>query len=83
MNPNTPIAFKTRFTTTWILILMAILLIIWDVYARQYDSGTISEVMLSWTMSHPVVPFLLGVLGGHLCFPQIVVEKNDVEAKGE
>lgn len=74
--------FKTRFATTWILIVVAILLVAWDIYARQYDSGTISEVTLVWVRNHPVVPFLLGVLGGHLCFPQMVV-KDDKSAKGE
>lgn len=60
-------SYKTRFATAWILVVAAILLIVWDLYARQFDAGTISEFLLSEARRWPVVPFLAGVLGGH-CF---------------
>lgn len=64
--PNIPTAYKTSFKTTWIIILVAVLLIAWDMYARAYPGGTISEVILSGARAHPVLPFLSGVLCGHL-----------------
>lgn len=57
--------------TISILIAAALLLIGWDVYvAANKDSGdTISEVLL-WVSKHPVLPFALGVVMGHLFWPQ-------------
>lgn len=75
------VVFKTRFATTWILVLVSALLIAWDLYARQYDSGTISEVTLTWVRAHPILPFALGILGGHLCWPQL--EKSDDVKPGD
>lgn len=75
------VVFRTRFTTSWVILLIAALLIVWDVYARQYDSGTISEVVLSWARSHPIVPFALGVIGGHLFWPQL--EKSEDVKPGD
>lgn len=64
--------FNTRMKTAWIIIVVACALIGWDVYARMVPGATISEVMLSWSMSHPIVPFLFGVLFGHLFWYQEV-----------
>jgi hypothetical protein len=57
--------------TISILIIVALLLIGWDIYvAVNKDEGdTISEVLL-WVGSHPVLPFAMGVLMGHLFWPQ-------------
>lgn len=65
-NPLTTGSYKTNFKTTWIIIVVAVVLIAWDLYARKYPGGTISEVILSGARSHPVLPFLSGVLCGHL-----------------
>lgn len=71
--------FKTRFATSWVLILASVILIVWDLYARQFSGSTISELALSQARSHPVYPFLFGVLGGHLFWPQEVKKgKSDV-----
>lgn len=63
--------FNTRFTTAWVLLLIGAVLIVWDLYARQYDGGTISEVVLGSSRAHPIVLFGAGVLCGHLFWPQL------------
>lgn len=64
--------FNTRKTTTWAIIVITLLLIGWDLYARQADGGTISEVILTWARAHPAVPYAAGVVCGHLFWPQVV-----------
>jgi hypothetical protein len=62
--------YSTSFKTTWILLTIIAILIGWDLYARQFPGGTISEVILT-ASKHPIFPFLGGVLGGHLFWPQM------------
>lgn len=69
-------SFNTRLTTVWILLIVTSLLIAWDFYARHFNGGTISEVALTWARSHPVVPFLVGVVCGHLFWPQLVNQQK-------
>jgi len=64
--------YKTSFKTTWILGVIGFALIAWDVYARAYPGGTVSEVVLGGAMRHPILPFLSGVLCGHLFWFQQV-----------
>jgi len=64
-----------REITIWLLIGTATVLVAWDVYAAflndtPNDRDTISGVVLGWARRHPVVPFALGVLAGHLLWPQ-------------
>lgn len=71
------IAFKTRWRTTWVLAIILVVLIGWDVYAAFFSGGsggTISEVVLSFARKHPAVPFLAGAVSGHLFWPQEVKE---------
>lgn len=62
----------TRIWTIAILIVIAVLLIAWDIYVatNKKKGDTISEVTLDFARRHPVIPFLLGVLCGHLLWPQ-------------
>jgi hypothetical protein len=64
--------FNTSFKTTWILIVVIAFLVAWDIYARAYPGGTISEVLLTGARNHPIIPFLFGVVSGHLFFYQEV-----------
>jgi len=56
------------------------LLIGWDiwVYLDPPEGDTISEIALSTAKDHPVLPLLIGVLAGHLFWPQ-----REKKAKGE
>lgn len=65
---------KTSFATAWVIICTAAFLIAYDFYAfRTRGKGdTISEVILSYSLRHPVIPFIFGVLMGHFFWPQVV-----------
>lgn len=58
-------------TTIGILIGVAAILIGWDIYVAVNDEkgDTISEILL-WASQRPILPFALGVLMGHLFWPQ-------------
>jgi hypothetical protein len=62
----------TRKWTIGILIAIAVILIAWDVYVyvEPSDGDTISEVTLAAAGKHPVIPFAIGVICGHLFWPQ-------------
>lgn len=74
---NEQIAFKTRWRTAWILVIILLALIGWDVYAAFFSGGsggTISEVILGFARKHPAFPFSVGAVAGHLLWPQEVKE---------
>lgn len=67
----------SRTWTIGILVGVIALLIGWDVLVALEESGvkpgtggTISEVTLAFAQQHPVVAFVLGVICGHLLWPQ-------------
>lgn len=63
----------TKFTTFWILLVAAAVLIGWDIYAAMSTTQpTISALSLAWARAHPVIPFTVGVISGHLFWPQLV-----------
>ena len=68
LNPAT----WSKKVTIVILVTVAVLLIGWDIYvAVSPPTGdTISEVTLGFARKHPVFGFALGVLCGHLLWPQ-------------
>ena len=58
--------------TAWLLIAVTVLLVGWDIYAAfkwGYD-GTISRDILTASKNHPVIAFAIGVIAGHLFWPQ-------------
>ena len=59
---------STRLVTAIILIVVSVALIVWDIYAAitPVHGDTISEVLWTATTQHPVIPFLFGMLMGHL-----------------
>lgn len=65
--------------TIGMLLTFGVILILWDIFvAVTAPTGdTISEVTLWFAMRHPVVPFTIGVIGGHLFWPQYVRRKDD------
>ena len=58
--------------TFWLLIVITAVLLVWDLYvAFSPEPGdTISEVLLWTAQRHPVLPFVVGVVCGHLFWPQ-------------
>jgi hypothetical protein len=62
----------TRKVTISILIVLCLVLIGWDVwvYLEPTPGDTISEVTFAFAQRHPVLPFAIGVICGHLLWPQ-------------
>jgi phosphotransferase system glucose/maltose/N-acetylglucosamine-specific IIC component len=58
--------------TAWIIALVAIVLIAYDVWTciKRGTSTSISWTTYSWSKSYPIIPFALGVLLGHLLWVQ-------------
>lgn len=68
----------TRVATQIILLVVAALLGIYDVWAIStsgYDAS-ISVIIVDWSRQLPILPFAIGVLAGHLFWPQIDKEKS-------
>jgi hypothetical protein len=62
---------NVRITT--LLIFAAIVLLGgWDIYvaSNNVPGDTISEVILAASLNRPVIPFVSGVVCGHLFWPQ-------------
>jgi len=57
-----------------ILVLCAVGILVgaYDLYAGFFfpPGGTVSEVILDFARKYPIVPFLMGLLCGHLVWPQ-------------
>lgn len=67
-----------RFFTQFILLVLAALLGAYDAYVIVtfgYDAS-ISVVVLDWSRRAPVLPFAVGVIAGHLFWPQSDKEKS-------
>lgn len=58
--------------TAWILVLFVTGLICWDVFAYIHwgYTGTISYDVLTASLKHPLIPLLVGIVSGHLFWPQ-------------
>ena len=63
---------NARAITGAILIVCVAALIVWDVFAAAFGGpgATISELTLGTSLRHPVIPFAVGVVCGHLFWPQ-------------
>ena len=72
-------AFNTDKRTAWVIAVVTAGLVAWDYYAlgTGQPGGTISEVMLTGAIHHPAIPFLAGVLCGHLFVPQVVEKAEE------
>lgn len=62
----------TKIATAAILIVAIIVLVAWDIYvaANGVKGDTISEIALDFARRHPVIPFAVGIVCGHLFWPQ-------------
>lgn len=63
-----------RQKTAMVLFVAALVVAGWDIYVAVHvgtDAGaTVSELMLAWASRHPIVAFAMGVVVGHLFWPQ-------------
>jgi len=64
----------TKFSTAWIIGVCAAVLIGWDIYASMSAAHPTISALTLWVSSHPIAPFLAGVLAGHLFWPQVRME---------
>lgn len=65
------IGTPTRFGTVWVVIVCVFVLIGWDIHAAMSPTEpTISALTLLFS-KHPELPFLVGVVCGHLFWPQV------------
>jgi len=57
-----------------ILLILAAIVILggWDLYvaANAQSGDTISEIVLEASLRRPIIPFVAGVVCGHLFWPQ-------------
>jgi hypothetical protein len=60
--------------TTWIILVIGLMIGVVDVWllVRLGHEATISHQLLLASRNYPIVPFLFGVLMGHLFFPQCI-----------
>jgi hypothetical protein len=58
--------------TTWFLTAAVVVFIVYDIFAAIHwgADGTISRDILQIAYIHPILPFAIGVLMGHLFWPQ-------------
>jgi len=56
------------------LILLAVLVVLWMFdwwhLVKGKPTETVSAVLLDWSAHWPVLPFLMGMVMGHLLWPQ-------------
>jgi len=54
--------------TKWVMLVAAVVVLGWDVYVTVNDvkGDTISELLRTWAWKWPTIPFVCGVVLGHL-----------------
>ncbi len=68
----------TRKWTIGILITIGVFLIAWDIWVliEPTEGDTISAVTLEFAQRHIIIPFAVGVICGHLFWPQRLKERS-------
>jgi len=63
---------STKLVTVIVMVVAVIVLIVWDIVVavNPTPGDTISEITLNFARNHPVVPFIVGIVCGHLFWPQ-------------
>lgn len=66
-----------KWITIGVLAACAAVLIGWDIWVAVNDTpgDTISELALAFAGKHPILPFAVGVIVGHLFWPQARVRR--------
>ncbi len=62
--------------TTGFISIVAIIITLYDIWMlwRRGYEATISWVLLTWSRKYPIIAFMLGVLAGHIFWPNMVVK---------
>lgn len=57
---------------TVMLFSLAFVIGVWDIWAVYHDRGqdTVSNILGLWAAQLPILPFMLGLLAGHLFWPR-------------
>ena len=75
---------SSKGVTIALLFGAAGLLVGWDLWLYYHEpTSMISKIILDTARQHPVLPFLMGVLMGHLFWSQRVTEEKCCENMGE
>lgn len=69
-----------KYTSGFIFI-MIFLIGAYDVFVimQAGSSASISHKLLNWSMEFPMVPFIAGVLVGHLFWPMKIKESGEIK----
>lgn len=62
---------------TWIILVIVVALGLYDIYLA-YDKvkgNTLSEIAYHMAIQHPLLPVMVGIVIGHIFWPQEVVKK--------
>ena len=64
-----------RYLLAIALLLIVLAVGIWDVYvtAKGQQGETVSVVIHQWSLTYPVLPLLLGLVLGHVFWPNVGV----------
>jgi len=62
----------------WLLaffLLIHVLIAVWDIVAviRGRPADTVSATLLDWSMAYPILAFIVGLVCGHVFWPQPVI----------
>lgn len=67
-----------RIALSALLLSAGLIVGIWDIYvtARDEPEHTVSATMYDWATRWPVLPFVLGIIVGHLFWPHFPRQIN-------
>jgi hypothetical protein len=65
-----------RTLTIWLLLAGLIFYVAYDLWCAFTPGATISEVTINFFYRHPVVPFTIGALFGHLSWPTVTTRPH-------
>lgn len=62
-----------RYTLAGSLLTMVFMVGLWDIYvvAKGDYHDTVSSVIHHWSLMYPVLPLTLGLVLGHIFWPQV------------
>jgi hypothetical protein len=57
------------------MLFLAVAIGIWDIYATatEQPEAMVSRLLYSWSILYPILPFMIGVVIGHVFWPTLIV----------